>query len=76
MSSEVRLGQCLVCGGRGGWWNPGPVRQMCKHCCGSGRDPDRASGWYSDIVLPVQQEARSHQAAVNALLTTRRTAQI
>jgi hypothetical protein len=62
-SSEwlITLGQCLVCGGRGGWAGPGAGTTLCPRCGGSGRDPDRASDWYMDVVLPVQVEAVAAQ---------------
>jgi hypothetical protein len=47
-------GQCLVCGGRGGYPGLGRATTLCLRCEGTGRDPARASDWYMDAVLPVQ----------------------
>lgn len=38
-------GQCLVCGGRGGWWSM-EHRETCSRCAGTGWDPDRAKPWF------------------------------
>ena len=38
-------GQCLVCGGRGGWWAPSG-RAVCSRCDGDGWDPARDSPWF------------------------------
>jgi hypothetical protein len=51
----TELGQCLTCGGRGGW--PGASANevvLCSRCPGDGRDPARGSDWYMDLVLPAQ----------------------
>lgn len=53
----VSPGQCLVCGGRGGWAGPGLATTLCPRCRGTGRDPDRAAAWYMDVVLPIQLAA-------------------
>lgn len=53
----VTPGQCLVCGGRGGYPGPGPATILCPRCKGTGRDPDRGSNWYVDLVLPIQVAA-------------------
>lgn len=55
MTADVQMGQCLVCGGRGGW--PGHLDTviLCRHCAGTGRDPDRGKDWYWDIVIPIQR---------------------
>ena len=46
-------GQCLVCGGRGGY-PVGERTALCPRCTGSGRDPDRESEWFREYVLPIQ----------------------
>ena len=38
-------GQCLVCGGRGGWWTGGE-RTTCGRCDGDGWDPARNRQWF------------------------------
>lgn len=53
----VSLGQCLVCGGRGGYPGMGARVVLCQRCQGTGKDPDRGLGWYADVVLPVQASA-------------------
>lgn len=52
----TRSGQCLVCGGRGEYprWHL-EVTIFCSRCGGTGRDSQRGSDWYIDIVLPVQK---------------------
>ena len=51
----VKPGQCLVCGGRGGYPSSHPEKTiLCTRCGGTGRDPQRGSDWYMDIVLPLQ----------------------
>lgn len=55
------LGQCLVCGGRGGYPGPADTTQLCPRCEGTGRDPDRGSDWYMDLCLPIQAVARANQ---------------
>lgn len=47
-----------VCGGRGGYPGPG-YTILCTHCEGTGRDLNRGSDWYMDLVLPIQLEAWS-----------------
>lgn len=37
---EPTQGQCLVCGGRGGWWS-GEFREQCSRCEQTGWDPRR-----------------------------------
>jgi hypothetical protein len=49
----TKLGQCLVCGGRGGYPGPG-CTILCGRCEGTGRDLVRSSDWYMDFVLPQQ----------------------
>jgi hypothetical protein len=53
MTWLVTPGQCLTCGGRGGY--PGTYYTLlCTRCAGTGRDPARGSEWYMDLVLPRQ----------------------
>lgn len=53
----VTPGQCLLCGGRGGY-PCGPTGTMtCTRCKGDGRDPDRGTEWFMEHVLPVQIDA-------------------
>jgi DnaJ-class molecular chaperone len=42
---EPTQGQCLVCGGRGGWWSDA-FREACSRCDGTGWDPARAKPWF------------------------------
>lgn len=56
------LGQCLVCGGRGGYPTIGGSITLCPRCDGCGRDPQRASDWYVDLILPIQFRAIREQA--------------
>lgn len=48
-------GQCLICGGRGGWPGPEDENTLCSRCHGNGRDPQRGSDWYMDVILPIQR---------------------
>jgi hypothetical protein len=41
-------GQCLVCGGRGGWWIDDFGRDVCSRCDGDGWDPSRGQSWFPD----------------------------
>jgi len=51
-------GQCLVCGGRGGYPSRHPeMTILCTRCGGTVRDPQRGSDWYIDTVLPIQLKA-------------------
>lgn len=49
MSSEDEdapmQGQCLLCGGRGGWWS-GEFREQCPRCRQTGWDPRRDDPWF------------------------------
>lgn len=53
----VTPGQCLLCGGRGGYPGGDTGTMTCTRCAGTGRDPARGEGWFMDVVLPVQIEA-------------------
>lgn len=54
----VAPGQCLVCGGRGGYPRLGGI-DLCSRCEGTGRDPQRGEDWYMDLILPLQTNNRS-----------------
>lgn len=59
----ITPGQCLLCGGRGGYPGAGQTTQLCTRCDGTGRDPARATNWYIDHILPEQiaaQDARDN----------------
>ncbi len=45
MDDLYEPGQCLVCGGRGGWWT-GTSRETCSRCSGDGWDPARSEPWF------------------------------
>lgn len=46
MSDDLYVkGQCLCCGGRGGWWSA-EFRETCGRCDGTGWDPARESVWF------------------------------
>lgn len=47
-------GQCLCCGGRGGWWS-GEFRETCSRCAGTGWDPDRDEPWFVKSIAPMQE---------------------
>lgn len=50
---EPTPGQCLTCGGRGGWWTD-EARTTCPRRKGNGWDPDRDAAWYRTNVAPLQ----------------------
>ncbi|PSJ23893.1 hypothetical protein B7P34_36325 [Streptosporangium nondiastaticum] len=54
----VTPGQCLSCGGRGGWWS-GEFRETCTRCGGDGWDPMRDEPWFAEFVLPLQVSSGS-----------------
>lgn len=50
---EPTPGQCLCCGGRGGWWS-GDFRETCASCHGCGWDPAADEQWFRELVVPLQ----------------------
>ena len=50
---EPTVGQCLLCGGRGGWWTV-DTRTVCTRCDGDGWDPARDTAWFKATVAPLQ----------------------
>ncbi len=50
----ITPGQCLLCGGRGGYPGGTTGTAVCTRCEGTGRDPSRGENWFIDYVLPVQ----------------------
>jgi hypothetical protein len=56
---EPTPGQCLGCGGRGGWWSAPEFRETCSRCAGTGWDPARNDQWFIDLVGPLQRPERS-----------------
>lgn len=51
---EPTPGQCLLCGGRGGWWSVS-FRETCTRCGGDGWDPARDRPWFVELIAPLQQ---------------------
>ncbi len=51
------VGQCLACGGRGGW--PGIAQETipCSRCDATGRDPHRYDDWFMEHCAPIQLSA-------------------
>ncbi len=53
---EPTPGQCLTCGGRGGWWtDTAETRTVCPRCHGGGWDPARNEPWFRETIAPLQQ---------------------
>lgn len=50
---EPQPGQCLLCGGRGGWWSS-EHRETCTRCDGTGWDPSRSEPWFQQLITPIQ----------------------
>lgn len=46
-------GQCVLCGGRGGWWSS-VHRETCTRCDGDGWDPARDEPWFLELIAPLQ----------------------
>lgn len=57
---EPTPGQCLTCGGRGGWWS-GEFREPCPRCKGDGWDPARNESWFKLSVAPLQRPDRAEE---------------
>ncbi len=56
---EPTVGQCLTCGGRGGWWTGPEVRTTCPRCHGDGWDPARHTDWFQATIAPLQKPGGS-----------------
>ncbi len=53
--------ECLVCGGRGGWWS-GEFREQCKHCKQTGWEP---SATLRAVVARGRSEQSSEPAPIS-----------
>jgi DnaJ-class molecular chaperone len=51
---QPTVGQCLCCGGRGGWWIGVKDRATCPRCAGSGWDPAQNEPWFLIVVAQLQ----------------------